>query len=43
MKARNDSQVGDDYWKKNEKKSDQQESYDDNFSGADKLEMSMAK
>ena len=38
MKARNDSEVGDDFRKKkkNEKKSDQQESYDDNFSGADK-------
>ena len=37
MKARNDSEVGDDFQKKkNEKKSDQQESYDDNFSGADK-------
>ena len=35
MKARNDSQVGD-YWKKkNEKESDKQESYGDNFSGAD--------
>ena len=37
MKGRNDSEVGEDYWKKkNEKKSDKQESYDDHVSGADK-------
>ena len=35
MKARSDSEVGDDYWKKkNEKESAKRESYNDNFSGA---------